>query len=248
MTSYNPSVAFASVNSPGKTATVRHADEENLIPLSKANISDRQIKVCAVGEISLPPDRCRLTVRVASTKDTVEEVKDSVNRRVDYILQTLHNHSLNDTDIHTNKSLRRLDSKYCMDTEIQAVFVDIHKCQTVANLLVEKLDEKVTVLPPEFYHASQTLQSLRQQASVLAIHNAKQKAQEMAKFVHQTVGRPLSIQEEESKEWSGQIEFGDDIESSKTLQQRLSQATITITSKVSVCFELKAKVKTKSLN
>ncbi|KAJ8314811.1 hypothetical protein KUTeg_006961 [Tegillarca granosa] len=226
MTSYKPSVAFASVNSPGKTATVRHADEENLIPLSNANISDRQIKVCAVGEISLPPDRCRLTVRVASTKDTVEE----------------------DTDIHTNKSLRRLDSKYCMDTEIQAVFVDIHKCQTVANLLVEKLDEKVTVLPPEFYHASQTLQSLRQQASVLAIHNAKQKAQEMAKFVHQTVGRPLSIQEEESKEWSGQIEFGDDIESSKTLQQRLSQATITITSKVSVCFELKAKVKTKSLN
>jgi len=34
----------------------------------------------------------------------------------------------------------------------------------------------------------------RQQASLLAVHNAKQKAQEMAKFVHQAVGKPICIQ------------------------------------------------------
>ena len=48
-----------------------------------------------------------------------------------------------------------------MDCEVQAVFVDIGKCQTVSNLLVEKLDESVTVCLPQFYHASTTLQNLR---------------------------------------------------------------------------------------
>lgn len=67
----------------------------------------------------------------------------------------------------------------------------------------------------------------------------------MAKFVHQAVGRPISIQEEESKEWEGQIEGISDIETNPTIQQRISQATVTVSCKVNVTFELKAKVKTK---
>ena len=87
----------------------------------------------------------------------------------------------------------------------------------------------------------------RQQASLLAVHNAKQKAQEMAGFVHQAVGKPISIQEEESKEWEGQVEGGADLEPRPTIQQRMSQATVTVSCRVNVTFELKPKVKTKSM-
>ena len=86
----------------------------------------------------------------------------------------------------------------------------------------------------------------RQQASLLAVHNAKQKAQEMARFVHLAVGKPISMQEEESKEWEGQIEGVTDMEATPTIQQRISQATVTVSCKVNVNFELKPKVKTKS--
>lgn len=87
----------------------------------------------------------------------------------------------------------------------------------------------------------------RQQASLLAIHNAKLKAQEMAKFVHQCVGHPISIAEEETKEWHGSQETPTDIDNTRTVQQRLTDSTITVSCKVSVRFELKPKVKSKAL-
>ena len=87
----------------------------------------------------------------------------------------------------------------------------------------------------------------RQQASLLAIHNAKQKSQEMAKFVNQTVGQPISIQEEETKEWHGSDITSDDIENTKTVQQRLTDATVTVSCKVAVCFDLKQKMKVKTV-
>lgn len=88
----------------------------------------------------------------------------------------------------------------------------------------------------------------RQQASLLAIHNAKQKAQEMARLVHQAVGRPLSVREEETKEWSGTNETLEDVESIKTVQQRIANSTISISSKVSVTYELKPKLKKKTIS
>lgn len=90
--------------------------------------------------------------------------------------------------------------------------------------------------------------NFRQQASLLAIHNAKQKAQEMARLVHQAVGRPLSVREEENKEWNGSNETLEDIESVKSVQQRVENATISISSKVFVTYELKPKIKKKTIS
>ena len=67
----------------------------------------------------------------------------------------------------------------------------------------------------------------------------------MAGFVHQAVGKPISIQEEESKEWEGQIEGVTDIDTRPTIQQRMSQATVTVSCRVNATFELKPKVRSK---
>ena len=69
--------------------------------------------------------------------------------------------NLQDSDIQISKSMRRADSMYQMDVEVTALFIDLHKCQNVSNLLVEKLDPTVTVCLPEFFHSSVTLQNLR---------------------------------------------------------------------------------------
>lgn len=250
MSGYTPAKVFASISSSAKVkndAANQVTKTHDIVIDSNKEKMDRLIQVTAVGEVSLPPDRCRINVKVHSVKDNVQDVKNSIQRRLDYVLQTFQNHNVKDVDIQVHKSMRRVESMYEIDAEVVVIFLDFHKCQSASNLLVEKLDESVTVSLPEFYHAGTTLETLRQQASLLAVHNAKQKAQEMAGFVHQAVGKPITIQEEESKEWEGQVEGGTDMEPRPTIQQRMSQATVTVSCRVNVTFELKPKVKTKSM-
>lgn len=83
----------------------------------------------------------------------------------------------------------------------------------------------------------------RKQASLVAIHNAKQKAQEMARFVHLSVGRPVYIVEQDSQEIEGHTDTASDSVTMKTIQERISNATITVRSRVSASFELRPKVK-----
>lgn len=66
-----------------------------------------------------------------------------------------------ETDIKVHKTLRRVQSMYEYITEVIVVFMDFNKCQAACNLLVEKLDETVSVAMPEFYHAGTTLETLR---------------------------------------------------------------------------------------
>lgn len=55
-------------------------------------LGTHNIQVSAIGEVSLSPDRCRINIALTSTKEVVEDVKNSVTRRLDYIKQTLSNH------------------------------------------------------------------------------------------------------------------------------------------------------------
>ena len=75
--------------------------EAHLLDLDQADMeggtpqpSERQIKVTSISELSLPPDRCKVLYTVRSAKEQVQDVKNSVTRRVDYIIQTLVNHQV----------------------------------------------------------------------------------------------------------------------------------------------------------
>lgn len=93
------------------------------------------------------------------SQESVEEVKTSVNRRVDYVLQTLKSHRIKDFQIH--KTLNRTEKLYQMEVEVVVEFSDFSKCEQVCNLLVEKLDETVRVSRPVLYHTASKLDSLR---------------------------------------------------------------------------------------
>ena len=92
-------------------------------------------------------------------QESVEEVKTSVNRRVDYVLQTLKSYHIKDFTIH--KSLNRVEKLYQLEVEVIVEFSDFSKCEQVCNLLVEKLDETVKVSSPVLYHTPSKLDSLR---------------------------------------------------------------------------------------
>ena len=80
------------------------------------------------------------------------------------------------------------------------------QCETLSNLLVEKLDPStVRVFSPEVVPLHpQRLAELRRETCLLAVHNAKQKAAEIAKHFGPfcSLGPPISIKEEEVEEWN----------------------------------------------
>ena len=68
---------------------------------------------------------------------------------------------LQDNDISTTKVLRRVDGIFHFKAEVVAFFSDFNKCQSISNLLVEKLDDSVTVSLPEFFQSPQRLEHQR---------------------------------------------------------------------------------------
>ncbi len=92
---YKPSQVFAAIDTNPSASKSR---PEIVVKEEKPKISRKdtgnEIQVSATGEMSLAPDRCRVTICVNSIKDTAQDAKNSVSRRLDYILQSLNNHQI----------------------------------------------------------------------------------------------------------------------------------------------------------
>ncbi|XP_027458806.2 interleukin-1 receptor-associated kinase 1-binding protein 1 isoform X3 [Zalophus californianus] len=194
-------------------------------PVSSAQTqtATREVHVSGTADVSASPDRAQVAVLVSSTKEAAAEAKRSVCRRLDYITQSLQQQGL----------------------QVCITFTEFGKMQNICNFLIEKLDSSVVISQPQFYHTPGSVENLRRKACLVAVENAWRKAQEVCNLVGQTLGKPLLIKEEETKEWEGQI---DDLQSSRlssslTVQQKIKSATIYAASKVFITFEVKGKEK-----
>lgn len=60
------------------------------------NLLERTIDVWATGLITLKPDRAMVNIKVSTSqgKETASDAKNSVTRRSDYVIQTLHTHNV----------------------------------------------------------------------------------------------------------------------------------------------------------
>ncbi|CAD7678061.1 unnamed protein product [Nyctereutes procyonoides] len=223
---------------------------------AQAQSATREVHVSGTAEVSASPDRAQVAVLVSSTKEAAAEAKKSVCRRLDYIAQSLQQQGLQAENVTVTKDFRRVENAYHMEAEntkracfigkqVCITFTEFGKMQNICNFLVEKLDSSVVISQPQFYHTPGSVENLRRQACLVAVENAWRKAQEVCNLVGQTLGKPLLIKEEETKEWEGQI---DDLQSSRlssslTVQQKIKSATIHAASKVFITFEVKGKEK-----
>ncbi|XP_006214409.4 interleukin-1 receptor-associated kinase 1-binding protein 1 [Vicugna pacos] len=218
-------------------------------PLSsaQAQTSSREVHVSGTAEVSASPDRAQVAVRVSSTKEAAAEAKKSVCRRLDYITQTLQQQGVQSENVTVTKDFKRVESAYHMEAEVCITFTEFGKMQNICNFLVEKLDSSVVISQPQFYHTPGSVENLRRQACLVAVENAWRKAQGVCNLVGQTLGKPLLIKEEETKEWEGQIDDHQSprLSSSPTVQQKIKSATIHAASRVFVTFEVKGKEKKK---
>ncbi|XP_006898497.1 PREDICTED: interleukin-1 receptor-associated kinase 1-binding protein 1-like [Elephantulus edwardii] len=216
------------------------------LPPAQSHTTTREVHVSGTAEVSAAPDRAQVAIRVSSTKGAAAEAKKSVCRRLDYISQSLQQQGLQAENVTIMKDFRRVENAYHMEAEVCITFTEFGKMQAICNFLVEKLDSSVVISPPQFYHTPESVENLRRKACLVAVENAWRKAQEVCNFVGQTIGKPLLIKEEETKEWEGPVDDNQSrLSSSLTVQQKIKSATLYAASKVFITFEVKGKEKKK---
>lgn len=228
---------------------------------SNENLPDgqkRKVEVSGSAEITVAPDTCILSIVVTSCKEKAAEARTSVERRVEYIKQTLLNNSLPEEDIVITENLQRIDkaesnkNSYCMETQIDVTFYNsLQRCMKLSSLFVEKLENSVKVLPPVLKHNQQQLESHRKRACLLAFTNARQKATELCRMLNQRLGKAINVTENVVREQTGsnsaQENDDDDVDIEDVsshggaidVQRRAVLQTINIRVDVTASFELK---------
>ncbi|XP_040919654.1 interleukin-1 receptor-associated kinase 1-binding protein 1 homolog [Toxotes jaculatrix] len=242
----NPSRVFAAVL-PAAGRGFAGNEKEQVLEVHTVNRQSpgdrvREVQVTGTAEVCFPADRVSVCVSLGNSKESVAEVLSSVSRRLEYILQTLRQHGVSDKDTVVRRYLHRAADLYHMDAEVVATFSDFEKMEQVCSVLLEKLDKSVCVGTPQFYHSAGCLSQLRRQVCVSAVENAQQKASEVSQLLGQSLGPPLVVREEETKEWRNEDgEFGSRGQGAALLSHLPHRPTITASSRVSVSFSLRDK-------
>ncbi|XP_056305470.1 interleukin-1 receptor-associated kinase 1-binding protein 1 homolog [Danio aesculapii] len=199
----------------------------------------RVIEVTGCAEVSSPPDRACVSISVKNSKENVNDVTNSVTRRLEYILQTARQHDVKEENITVTKHLQRDEDLFHMQAEVLVVFLDFEKMQQARTVLIEKLDKSVCVGDPYYSHSAESLSLLRRRVCLEAVDNARLKASEACCILGQALGRPLLVREEESREWSSSQQ--DTSGSPLTLHPRTDPTLISASSRMFVTFELRPK-------
>ncbi|XP_063297208.1 interleukin-1 receptor-associated kinase 1-binding protein 1 [Pelobates fuscus] len=202
----------------------------------------REVHVSGYSELSVAPDRARVSFHLSSTKAAAAEAKSSVQRRLEYIEQCLRQSGVSEENVNITKEFRKISNTYQMETEVFAIFLNFEKLQSVCNTLVEKLENSIAISPVQFYHSPQSLEKLRREVCIGAVGNARRKAQEICHLVGHSLGKALTIREEEMREWEDQSE---NYHGSLSIQHKIKSATIHASSKVCATFEIKTKERNK---
>lgn len=62
------------------------------VTVQRTQNSAREVQVTGSAEVSCPADRATVSVSFKNSKESVNDVTNSISRRVEYILQTLRQH------------------------------------------------------------------------------------------------------------------------------------------------------------
>ncbi|XP_074472244.1 interleukin-1 receptor-associated kinase 1-binding protein 1 homolog [Sebastes fasciatus] len=207
---------------------------------SAGNRVVREVQVTGTAEVCCPADRVSVRVSVGNNKESVNEVTNSISRRIEYILQAVRQHGVSDQDTSVRRFLHREADQYHMDAEVVVTFSDFEKMERVCSVLLEKLDKSVCVGTPQFYHSVESLSLMRRRACVSAVENAQQKACEVGQLLGQTLGPPLLVREEETRERRNEDdEDGGRCQDAARLPHLPCIPTVTASSQVSVSFSLR---------
>ncbi|NWQ73126.1 IKBP1 protein, partial [Columbina picui] len=195
----------------------------------------REVHVSGSAELSASPDRARPRGPTGTSRGLPDPTRQPAQ-------QSALQPAAGEENMTVTEDFSRVENTYQMEAEVCIIFSDFGKMQNVCNLLIEKLGTSVTISPPHFYHTPEAVDTLRRQVCVAAVGNTRRKAQEVCRLFGQSLGKPLLIREEETKEWGGHVDSHlSNFPDSLTLQERIQNATAYASCRVFAVFEIKGK-------
>ena len=104
----------------------------------------------------------RFTLKTFFLQKTAQEAKASASRRIDYILQTLRNNSVKESQYDVHNLLSHAgDEMYTLSAEVCITFHDALTYEKTVNLLVEKLESSIHVSDAVFFVSAEKVSDLR---------------------------------------------------------------------------------------
>ncbi|XP_049793387.1 interleukin-1 receptor-associated kinase 1-binding protein 1 homolog isoform X1 [Schistocerca nitens] len=183
----------------------------------------------------IDPDVIEFFLRADSIKDSAEEVKTSISKRIDYLLQVVKSKIQGEKNISVHELLDKRDDMYTMSAEILVKCGSLQKYEEIRNIVVEKLGGTVFVSEPRHYHTHRCLQDARMKVLRMAMSCARSKAMELASVLQKPLGPALFVLELESSE-KPPPQLEDNFISA--LSMRTHSSSRIVISRVKVVFEL----------
>lgn len=193
------------------------------------------ISVQALGEVVCPPDTVQFSVSISSAKESFEGAQASVQRRSDYVVQVLRNSGIKDREVTCSSDVVREESMVTVTTEVLVQSDGLVKCESLRNLLIEKLDPSVNFTSLTYHHSPASKDKARLEAFKRAAENAKAKAESIAQTVGVRLGAAMEVLEL-GQDVSEEDQQGADAKSSSHYR-KFRTATLHFSSKVSIVFE-----------
>ncbi|XP_055773991.1 interleukin-1 receptor-associated kinase 1-binding protein 1 homolog isoform X2 [Salvelinus fontinalis] len=88
------------------------------VTVQRTQNSAREVQVTGSAEASCPADRATVSVSFRNSKESVNDVTNSISRRVEYILQTLRQHHVKGEELTVTRHIYRADDLYHMEALI----------------------------------------------------------------------------------------------------------------------------------
>eukprot|EP00127_Corallochytrium_limacisporum_P001358 Clim_evm14s53 gene=Clim_evmTU14s53 len=161
-----------------------------------SDIESRTIEVQAAGTLEAKLDCVRAAYTIEVTKPKVESAKESVDKRVKYLLFLLYENGVRSSQREIRYSVKHLDNSCSVTCRVVTTFEEnIQAYITVTETLMEKIPSGLSMSEPVYFVSDRQLDHLRRTATVQATKNAHLKAWDIAQLLQQKVFRPLVITE-----------------------------------------------------
>lgn len=215
----------------------------------------RTITVSGSAEIKVVPDEVRLTFGVRTQGNTLQaarQASDEIIRQVFTMLAAngvdskyVQSEYLNIYPIYDTYTEPRQPTGYIINKNVSATIKDVSKFE---NILAGIFESGINQIHNIDFTVSD-LRTHRDEARVLAVRAAREKAMAMAQELGQEIGEPLTIQEQPNNDWGWYRWWGSSSGTQNVVQNGGGAATnldgtmalgqISVTAAVSIEFSLK---------
>lgn len=200
------------------------------------------VEVTGEGVVKVVPDQVNIDIGISNNGKNVKEIKAENDRLVSEVLNFIKSSGIPDKDVQTqyvsldkNYDYNTKTSQYYANQTISITLRDLSKYEKFMNGLLETGINRIN----NVNFATSKIKELEAEARKKAIENAQMKAKEYAQVLNQTIGKAISINENQmNTPFPIYKSSAMRMESDSSDQQTLAVGEMEIRTKVNVSFLL----------